>query len=58
MQVTKPTVRKINSWKASVTIKDVNGRQLKAGTDYDKQLIYTYEGMEEGEFRQQVQWSM
>lgn len=40
--------KKINSWKASVTIKDVNGRQLKAGTDYDKQLIYTYEGMEEG----------
>lgn len=41
--------KKINSWKASVIIKDVNGRQLKAGTDYDKQLIYTYEGMEEGE---------
>ena len=40
--------KKINSWKASVTIKDVNGKQLKAGTDYDKQLIYTYEGMEEG----------
>lgn len=41
--------KKINSWKASVTIKDVNGKQLKAGTDYDKQLIYTYEGMEEEE---------
>lgn len=40
---------KINSWKASVTIKDVNGKQLRAGTDYDKQLIYTYEGMEEEE---------
>ena len=39
---------KINSWKASVTIKDVNGKQLKAGTDYDKQLIYTYEGVEDG----------
>lgn len=41
--------RKANGWKSAVSIKDVNGKQLKAGTDYDKQLIYTYPGMEEDE---------
>ena len=40
--------KKANAWKSAITIKDVNGKQLKAGTDYDKQLVYTYRGMEEG----------
>ncbi|MBP3475896.1 MAG: Ig-like domain-containing protein [Lachnospiraceae bacterium] len=39
---------KKNAWKSSVTIKDVNGKKLAAGTDYDKNLIYRYTGMEEG----------
>ncbi len=39
---------KANAWKSSVTIKDINGKQLKAGTDYDKNLVYSYSGMEEG----------
>lgn len=39
---------KKNAWKSSVTIKDVNGKKLAAGTDYDKNLIYRYAGMEEG----------
>lgn len=41
-----------DAWKSAVTITDVNGRKLKAGTDYDKQLVYSYEGMEEGLFPQ------
>lgn len=39
---------KNNAWKSTVTIKDVNGKKLTAGTDYNKAMIYTYEGMEEG----------
>lgn len=37
-----------NAWKSSVIIKDVNGRRLQAGTDYDKELIYSYDNMEDG----------
>ena len=37
---------KAGAWKASVTIKDVNGKKLKAGTDYEKTLLYRYAGME------------
>ena len=37
-----------NAWKSAATIKDVNGKKLKAGTDYDKQLTYSYTGMTEG----------
>lgn len=34
---------KKGAYKASVTIKDVNGSKLAAGKDYEKNLIYTYE---------------
>ena len=37
-----------NAWKSAVTIKDVNGKKLKAGTDYDRQMTYSYAGMAEG----------
>lgn len=37
-----------NAWKSGVTIKDINGKKLKAGTDYEKQLSYSYAGMEDG----------
>lgn len=42
----KPYSTKQNAWKSTVTIKDVNGKKLAAGTDYDKQIAYTYENME------------
>ena len=35
-----------NAWKAPVTITDADGQKLKAGVDYDKDLLYQYEGME------------
>lgn len=38
-----------NAWKAAVTIKDVNGKKLAAGTDYDRKLEYRYAGMEDGQ---------
>lgn len=41
--------KKTNAWKSPVTITDVNGKRLTAGTDYDKKLIYYYEGMETAE---------
>ncbi len=41
--------KKANAWKSPVTITDVNGKRLTAGTDYDKKLIYYYEGMETAE---------
>lgn len=37
-----------NAWKSAVTLKDVNGKKLTAGTDYDKNLIYSYDKMEDG----------
>lgn len=39
---------KENAWKATVVVRDVSGTKLKAGTDYDKNLIFHYEGMAEG----------
>lgn len=37
------------AWKSAVTIKDGNGKKLSAGTDYEKELVYTYAGMESGQ---------
>lgn len=34
-------------WKADVVITDIDGKKLTAGVDYDKELTYFYEGMEE-----------
>ncbi len=46
----KPYSTKTNAWQSAVTIKDVNGKKLAAGTDYDKQQItYSYEDMESGQ---------
>ncbi len=39
---------KENAWKSDVTITDINGKKLAAGTDYDKTLIYNYDGMADG----------
>ncbi len=39
---------KSNGWKAPVTIVDANGTKLKAGIDYDRNLIYHYDGIEDG----------
>lgn len=33
-------------WKSAVQIRDVNGRKLVSGRDYEKELLYTYENME------------
>ena len=33
-----------NIYATKVTVTDLNGKILRAGTDYDKALIYTYEG--------------
>ncbi|MCM1088162.1 MAG: Ig-like domain-containing protein [Muribaculaceae bacterium] len=41
--------KKANAWKSKVTIKDVNGKLLKAGTDYDKNITYEYAGQESGQ---------
>lgn len=38
---------KPDAWKAPVEIRDVNGRPLLAGKDYEKELVYYYEGMED-----------
>lgn len=40
---------KSNGWKAPVTIVDADGTKLKAGIDYDRNLIYHYDGIEDGE---------
>lgn len=40
--------KKINAWKSAVTITDKNGKKLSAGTDYNKNLVYSYEGIESG----------
>lgn len=36
---------KQNAWKSKVVIKDSNGKTLSAGTDYDKEITYTYDNM-------------
>lgn len=45
----KPYSTKTDGWKSTATVKDVNGKKLTAGLDYDKQLTYTYENMESGQ---------
>lgn len=41
---------KANSYRTSVKVIDVNGKALKAGTDYDKEIYYTYaDGPNQGE---------
>ncbi|MBR3601581.1 MAG: leucine-rich repeat protein, partial [Lachnospiraceae bacterium] len=37
---------KTDDWKSEVEIRDVNGRKLVAGKDYEKELLFTYENME------------
>ena len=39
---------KPNGWKSTVKILDIDGKQLKAGVDYDRNLIYHYDGIESG----------
>ena len=34
---------KKNAWKSAVTLTDSDGKKLKAGTDFEKELIYRYE---------------
>lgn len=38
----KPYSDKPNKWKSTVTIKDVNGKKLTAGKDYDKAFVYSH----------------
>lgn len=45
----KPYSTKQNAWKSTAVIKDVNGKKLAAGTDYVKELTYTYENMASGQ---------
>ena len=33
---------KANAWKSKVTVQDVNGKKLTAGTDYDNAITYKY----------------
>ena len=33
---------KKNGWKSAVTVEDANGKKLVAGTDYEKDVVYTY----------------
>ncbi|MBD5490782.1 MAG: hypothetical protein HDR16_01230 [Lachnospiraceae bacterium] len=33
---------KANAWKSKVTVKDVNGKTLAAGKDYEKEVTYSY----------------
>ncbi len=40
----KTYTTKKNGWKSSVKLTDVNGKALKAGKDYDKEVIYSYSG--------------
>lgn len=41
---------KSNSYRTSVKVIDVNGKALKAGTDYDKEMYYSYaDGSKQGE---------
>lgn len=40
----KAYTTKKNGWKSSVKLTDVNGKALKAGKDYDKEVIYSYSG--------------
>lgn len=44
-----PYSTKENAWKSKVTVKDVNGKTLTAGKDYEKEVTYHYTGMENGQ---------
>lgn len=46
----KPSSTKKNAWKSAVTITDVNGKKLAAGTDYERNLIYSYPDMDNTEY--------
>jgi hypothetical protein len=37
-----------DDWKSSVTIKDINGKKLTAGQDYESEVVYAYDGMDTG----------
>ena len=40
----KPYSEKPNAWKSKVTVKDVNGKTLAAGKDYEREVTYSYTG--------------
>ncbi|MBD5525751.1 MAG: hypothetical protein HDR04_15300 [Lachnospiraceae bacterium] len=42
----KPYSEKPNAWKSKVTVKDVNGKTLAAGKDYEREVTYSYTGTE------------
>lgn len=44
-----PYSTKENAWKSKVTVRDVNGKTLTAGKDYEKEVTYNYTGMENGQ---------
>lgn len=39
----KPYDARPNKWKSTITVTDTNGKKLAAGTDYEKEIVYTYE---------------
>ncbi len=41
---------KRDGWKAKIKLTDTNGKALSAGTDYDKKLVYTYDGITSSEY--------
>ncbi len=43
----KPFSTKQGAWKSSIKLVDTNGKALQAGKDYNKNVIYTYQGMED-----------
>ncbi len=45
----KPYSKKENAWKSKVTIKDVNGKTLSVGTDYEREFVYQYKNSENGQ---------
>ncbi len=40
----KAYTTKKNGWKSSVKLTDVNGKALQAGKDYEKEVIYSFDG--------------
>ncbi len=44
----KKYVAQGNGWKSSVKVVDANGKVLRAGKDYDKNVLYRYDGMTPG----------
>lgn len=45
----RPYSTRPESWKSAVRITDENGKKLAAGTDYEKDPVYTYANMENGQ---------